>query len=121
MKKGGIGIRRGDRRRPGLILVCLAIAASFFGFSAVESLSSDSTGLNGNISSYSGQASPARGGGGSYLQIYRARSFYCQTPNTHTGVCGCPSGYSAQLVSYAEGPSCDYDICWASYGYICEN
>jgi hypothetical protein len=121
MKKGRIGVRGGNRQGPRLLLIALVIAASFFGFSAGESLSRDSTGLSGDISSYSGQASPAHSGGGSYLQLYQNRGLYCREPNIHTGACSCPAGYSAQLVSYAEGPSCDYDVCWATYGYVCEN
>jgi|GEM_PF-1995988 hypothetical protein len=121
MKKERIGVGEGDGRGPGLFLISLAIAAWLIGLSAGESLSGDSAGLKGDISSYSGQASPTHSGGGSYLQIYRARAYYCETKNTHTGACICPPGYSARLVSYAEGPWCDYEVCWISYGYVCEN
>jgi len=120
MKKGRTGVRGGNGRGSGLFLISLAIAASFLGFGAGASLSGDSAGLSGDISSYSGQASEAHSSGGSYLQTYRARTYHCETKNIHTGVCSCPAGYSAQLVALAEGPSCDYEPCWITYGYVCE-
>lgn len=105
------------------LLTFLALGAVWlFCVNARASIAADSTQMNGDISAYTGQTSPARSQGGSFLQTYENRSGYCQAPNIHTGTCSCPAGYTPRLVSYSEGPVISEwgELSWYRQGYICE-
>jgi len=120
MEKGKIAVDGENAGGSRLFLICLALAVALFCSSAGESLSGDSTSMSGDISGYTGRASSEQPGGGSYLQMYSSRRMECTRANTRTNTCSCPAGYGAQLVALAEGPSCDWEPCWVTYGYVCE-
>jgi len=105
----------------GPLMLSFIVALSLFCACAGRSPAGDSTSLSADISGYTGQPLSERQGGGSYLQTCRRRAYECTRKNTRTNACTCPAGYTAQMVSLAEGPSCDYEPCWTTYGYVCEN
>lgn len=123
MRRDRRSSQNGRTCTPGpLLTFLLLIAVPLSCLGAGEPLSGDSAQVNGDISAYTGQTSPGRAGGGSFLQKYENRSWHCQRPNIQTGTCSCPAGYIPRLVSYSEGPVITEwgELSWYREGYTCE-